>query len=265
MCSPDHFEVVEEKNPHMAGQSGRVDRALAAAQWGKLRALFGRLGLRIELVDPVAGCEDMVFAANQAFSGPGKVCLLSRMRHESRQREVPAFRRWFADHGYRLVESPCLFEGGGDALWHPRGDCILFGHGFRSEPAAAEVLAGTFGVEVEVLQLIDDRFYHLDTCLCPLDEETALAYLPAFADPSGVRRRFGTVLEVEAEEAFLACNAAAFFGREVVIDRRATRTIDRLSDRYRTQAVDTGEFVRSGGSVYCLKHDLFNDPAETAP
>ena len=262
MCPPDHFDVVDEKNPHMAGHAGHVDRALARAQWGKLRALLSGLGLRVELVEALPDCEDMVFAANQAFSGPGRICVLSHMRHASRQLEVPAFRRWFKDHGYRLIESPCLFEGGGDALWHPRGDCILFGHGFRSEPAAAEVLADAFGVEIEVLRLVNDRFYHLDTCLCPLDEQTALAYLPAFEDPSRVRKRFETVLEVDEEEAFVACNAAAYGGADVVIDRRAARTIDRLKDRYGVQVVDTGEFVKSGGSVYCLKHNLFDNRAD---
>ena len=51
----------------------------------------------------------------------------------------------------------------------------------------------------------------------------------------------------------LACNAAAFFGTDIVIDRRATKTIAQLHDLgYRVHPVDTGEFLKSGGSVYCL-------------
>lgn len=269
LCPPDHFDVVDVKNPLMEGRAGTVDRALARRQWEALRGAFGEAGMEVETVEPVAGCEDMVFCANPTLTGldaGGRpLCLLSRMVHESRRREVPAYARWFAARGWRVVDpvpEGCRFEGGGDALWHPGRRVLFAGSGPRSDEAAHAPVARAFGAEVVSLRLADPRFYHLDTCLCPLDAETALVFPGALAPESldAVRRRFGRVHEVDEEEALgaLACNAAAFPGGAVVIDRRAPRTILWLERRgFRVLAVDTGEFLKSGGSVFCMKQLLY--------
>ena len=251
MVPPDHYDVVDVKNPHM--KAGTViDRGKAREQWDELKRTFLSIGLIVEEVPPTPGCEDMVFARNQCFFGPPVGAVMANMRHESRQREVPAFEEWLRAHGFDVVHAALKFEGGGDAIWHPDGSCIWMGHGFRSEPGA---LAGRFAKEIIELELVDERFYHLDTCFCPLDTSTVLIHPPAFADTSRVREHFQRVLEVDPDEAAtaLACNASAFFGTDVVIDCRATKTIAQLHDLgYRVHPVDTGEFLKSGGSVYCL-------------
>jgi len=154
------------------------------------------------------------------------------------------------------------FEGGGDAIWHPGRNRIWMGHGFRSEPGALE---GLFSAEIIELALVDERFYHLDTCFCALDCDTVLIHPPAFLDQAPILAGFARVVRVDPNEAFaaLACNAAAFFGTDVVIDRRAQKTIAQLRRLgYRVHEVDTGEFLKSGGSVYCLKHALFDEGAD---
>jgi N-dimethylarginine dimethylaminohydrolase len=269
LCPPDHFDVIDVKNPFMEGRAGTVDRALARAQWEALREAFRRAGAAVETVEPVPGCEDMVFCANPTLTGldaGGRpLCLLSRMTHASRRREVPAFARWFGARGWR-VEDPlpggCRFEGGGDALWHPGRRLLWAGAGPRSDEAAHEAVGRAFGAEVVPLRLVDPRFYHLDTCLCALDAETALVFPGAFDAPSrdAIRLRFAHVLEVEEGEALgaLACNAAAFPGGTVVLDRRAERTARDLGRRgFRVIEVDTGEFLKSGGSVFCMKQWLW--------
>ena len=97
--------------------------------------------------------------------------------------------------------------------------------------------------------------------MCVVDEGTALVHLAAFSAESRARLResFPRLLEVDGEEAVgaLACNAAAFFGTHVVIDRRARKTAERLDALgYEVKTVDTGEFLKSGGSVFCLKQTL---------
>jgi len=261
LCPPDHFDVVDVKNPHMAAHAGSVDRALARAQWEELARAFTECGLAVERIDAQPGLEDMVFAANQTFTGLDasgrRTCLLSQMRHPSRQREVPFFREWFRSRAWRVAESSLMFEGSGDAVWQPGVRRIWMGYGFRSERSAREGLARTFGAEVLSLRLVDERYYHLDTCLCPVDARTAMVAMEAFDDEGRalLRRHFERL--VETEEPF-ACNGVPVRGGIVILDRRATAAARRLGALgFDVRPVDTGEFLKSGGSVFCLKQWLW--------
>lgn len=269
MCPPDHFDVVDVKNPFMEGQVGRVRRDAARREWEDLKAVFERIGLDVGVVPATPGCEDMVFCANPSFPGLDaagqRVAVLSHMRHPSRRREVPAFDAWYRAQGYRvedLVPKDTVFEGCGDALWHPGRALVWGGHGDRTSPAAYPALARRFDAPVLALELSVPPFYHLDTCLCLVDERTALAHLPAL-QPEGVallRHVVERVVEVDADEASrcMACNAAAFLGRHVVIQRGAVRTAAALRRLgYEVHEVETAEFMKSGGSVFCLKMQVF--------
>jgi len=256
LCPPDHYDVVDVKNPFMEGQAGRVDAARAHAQWDALRDTLEEIGLEVDVLEPVAGCEDMVFTANASFPAPGR-CVLAQMRFDSRQPEVGAHAEWFQEHGYETIACPHRFEGGGDAIWHPGGGRLWVGAGPRTGREAHRFLAGVFKVPLHTLPLATPDFYHLDTCFCPLDEETVLLYPPALR-PEGlalVREHFPRVIEVAEEDARrrLACNALAW--RDHVVLQRGSARLERLLDElgYAVHPVETGEFLRSGGSVYCLK------------
>jgi N-dimethylarginine dimethylaminohydrolase len=135
MCPPEYFQVVDVKNPHMEGNVGKTDHGLARKQWDAVRAAFEQAGAKVDLIPPTPDCEDMVFCANQTLVGLDadghKVCMLSRMKHASRQREVQAFGVWFHGAGYRIEMLPedVGFEGSGDALWHPGRGLIWGGYG----------------------------------------------------------------------------------------------------------------------------------------
>lgn len=268
MCPPAHFDVIDVKNPHMEGQVGRVDRTAADEQWHALRAAFERCGVEVSEIAPTPGCEDMVFCANQTLVGIGRggerICLLSNMRYASRQREVPAFEKWFAAEGYRVTPGPAGvgLEGSGDAIWHPGRGLIWGGHGYRTEPAAYPHVAETFGVPVLRLKLLSNKFYHLDTCFCAVDERTVLID-PRCFEPRGlelIRAVFERVVEVPPDEAEhgMACNATALLGRHVVIQRGNPRTVAALRGLgFEVHEVETGEFLKSGGSVFCMKMYVF--------
>jgi len=268
MCPPAHFDVVDVKNPHMEGQIGRVDRGAAGRQWEAVRAAFERSGAKVDEIDPLAGCEDMVFCANQTFvglDGAGqRVCLTSRMKHESRRREVPAFARWFERAGYRVEELKQRggFEGSGDAIWHPGRGLIWGGWGHRSDADVYGAVSALFDVPVLRLKLLSDRFYHLDTCFCPLSEQAVLVN-PKSLEPRGmemIRAVFHTVIECPADEAEvgMACNATTIGGKHVVIQRGNARTVALLHQYgFTVHEVDTSEFLKSGGSVFCMKMYVF--------
>ncbi|RKY17869.1 MAG: amidinotransferase [Planctomycetota bacterium] len=268
LCAPDEFDIVDVKNPHMAEHVGSVDRELATEQWDALKRAFTDAGLRVEVIPPLPGCEDMVFTANQTLTGVAAdgrpTTLIGRMRHASRQREVAAFVDWFAGRGWHVVDmlpEGGAFEGAGDVVWHPGRQLAWAGHGFRSDVGSHGVVSAVFGVPVISLALRDERFYHLDTCLCPLDERRALAVRDAFDDDGWALLGVGfeELIECDPGEAefALACNAAVVPGT-AVIDRRAAQTAAALRRHVANViSVDTGEFLKSGGSVFCLKQWLY--------
>ncbi len=269
MASPEFYEVRDVKNEFMRANVGTVDRAKATAQWEALRRTFEICGVKTEIVPSLPGCEDMVFTANPSFNGRSlngeHICVPSRMAFASRRPEAAAHRDWFADHGYAikdLPESIERFEGGGDALWHPGRALIWAGAGPRTDRRAHDALATLFDVPVISLELIDPRFYHLDTCFCALSEQSVLIYPNAFTEEGlgVIRESFSDVIKVDENEAtqYLACNAAAFHGSVVIIQAGAARTVRELEHRgFTVREVDTSEFLKSGGSVFCMKAALY--------
>ena len=182
MCRPEHFAVAYAINPWMRPGIA-VDVELAVAQWEVLRRTYLDLGHRVDLIDPVPGLPDMVYAANGATVVDG-VVYGARFRYAQRAPEAAAYRGWFRASGFGEVVVPeFVNEGEGDLL--VAGPAILAGSGFRTDPCAHAEAARVLRREVVPLQLVDPRFYHLDTALAVLDE-TTVAWLPeAFApDPA---------------------------------------------------------------------------------
>ncbi|MDQ6826811.1 MAG: arginine deiminase family protein [Candidatus Eremiobacteraeota bacterium] len=266
VCRPTFFDVIDRKNLFM-DPGNKIDRTRALQQWTAAVEAFRKSGLFVSEVAPLQGCEDMVFTANPALTGldrQGKRrAVASRMRHASRKLEVAPQIERLRSLGYEVVDLPedVTFEGGGDAVWHLSGKTLFLGIGSRSDVAAAANLERTYSVEVVPLRLSTERFYHLDTALCVLDEDTAIAYPGALDNISyaEITRRFSTIIEVqEAEANRMACNAARAGDNVVVIHCDATATIAALRDHgYDVAAIDTSELMKSGGSVSCMKQYLF--------
>jgi N-dimethylarginine dimethylaminohydrolase len=149
-------------------------------------------------------------------------------------------------------------EGSGDAIWHPGRRLIWGGFGYRSEARAYEYVSEIFEATVLRLALRSEHFYHLDTCFCAVSESTVLLHSASLAPESAalVRAVFRDVIEVTDDEALrgMACNACALFGGSVVIQRGNPRTVAALRERgFEVVEVETGEFLKSGGSVFCMK------------
>ncbi|HEV7180310.1 MAG TPA: arginine deiminase-related protein [Candidatus Baltobacteraceae bacterium] len=266
VCNPAFFDVIDRKNPFMDPEK-RIDRARALAQWQDVVGAFAASGLTVHEIEPLPQCEDMVFTANPAFTGftsDGRLrAVAGRMRYPSRELEVVPQLEALRSLNYDIVTPPqgVQFEGGGDAVWHLGGKMLFLGIGPRSDAGAISLLEHAFGVEVVPLRLQIDRFYHLDTALSVLDKDVAVVYSRAFDADSyaELKRRFRHLVEVADDEANrMACNAARAGGNVVVIDASARATITNLRALgYDALPVDTSEFIKSGGSVYCMKQYLF--------
>ena len=265
LCPPAYFDVVDQKNPYMAGKSP-VDREKAQRQWQALRTALEQAGCQVETIAPVSGLEDMVFAANQVFvgfrEGIGKFIVPSRMLHDSRQREVPFYVDWYRQRGFKVIEVDLgadRLEGNGDLLWHPDWSRIYAGYGFRSTKAGVEKFADAMsklGIQVVPLQLVDRYCYHLDTCFCPLNNDAVLIYPGAYAPESlaALRGFWKRVHELTADEAH------KFMGNGIVANGRylipyITPHLEAIlaQEGLTPVIIDTSEFEKSGGSLFCMK------------
>lgn len=266
LTSPDHFQVEYTINPHMEGNVGSVDEGIAMKQWRALRDTYERLGLQVDVVPGVEGLPDMVFCANQTlpFRTPGGElgAVMSRMHAPQRKPEVEHYARYFDSIGYEVrtldPDLPGDFEGMGDAIWHPGRYLLWGGHGFRTDREVYQRLSAALGFPIIALRLDDPEFYHLDTCFCPLSEEAVLIYPGAFDDDglALIRNGFQTVIEAPEDEArgLFACNAHSPDGKHVIVQRGCGTTCESLEAvGFVPVEVDTDEFLKSGGSVFCMK------------
>jgi N-dimethylarginine dimethylaminohydrolase len=270
MARPDNFTVEAAINPWMKTKSGRlnkVDNRRALTQWDAIRASYESIGITVEVIEAGEKLPDFCFCANQSFpfhDNHGRpTVILSRMKNASRAPEVPYYERWYSQRGWRVHELPqgvASFEGMGDAIWHPFKRIIFGGIGPRTAEEAWPEVSRLSGLQVIPLRLSDPRFYHLDTCLACLDASTALWIPAAFDEASRERLKaaFTTLLEVPAGDAAnFACNAHCPDGRHVMIQKGSRATATALGMRkFEVIELDTGEFLKSGGSVFCLKLEL---------
>ena len=257
MCRPDFFGVEYEINPWMH-VSVAVVRGLARTQWDALYQTYRRLGVDVELAQPHPGLPDMVFTANAGVVWNG-AAVMSSFRHHERQGEQPFWRGELERLGFSVHSLPAgmSFEGAGDALFV--GDRLFCGYGYRTDRDAHAEVGRLLGVDVVSLQLADPRFYHLDTCFCPLNDRTVL-FAPDALHPMSaklVRQLVPHVIEVPIEVAAgFACNAMTV-GDSVVSSLAATRLERPLADAgFATIELPMSEFMKSGGGVRCLSLPL---------
>jgi lysine-ketoglutarate reductase/saccharopine dehydrogenase-like protein (TIGR00300 family) len=257
MCAPDHYDVDYVINPWMEGNIHKSSRDRAVEQWHKLHHVLKDHAI-VDLVNPEKGWPDMVFTANAGLV-LGKNVVLSRFLHKERQGEEPHFKQWFEQQGYTVYELPkeLPFEGAGDALLDREGRWLWAGYGFRSELDSHPYLAKWLDIEVVSLRLTDERFYHLDTCFCPLTGGYLLYYPPAFDAYSNrlIEMRVAPEKRIALEEADavnFACNAVNV-DQVVVMNKASDRLKQQLAEAgFRVVETPLTEFLKAGGAAKCL-------------
>ncbi len=267
MADPSFFEVAYAINPHM--RVGAADPDRARAQWSDLRSIFEGLGLPVWVLPPKEGLPDLVFTANQTFPAPpvgGRPrVVLGHMAHAERRPEVSWVAEALRTHGVDILTLPdpeARFEGTGDGAWWPGRRLVVGGWGFRTDRGTWDHLAALLEVPVLRLRLVDPRLYHLDTAFQLLDGHTALYVEEAFDEASLalLRATVPRLLRVPLAEAVggLACNGYSPDGRHYVVQEGNPRTAALVRGAgLEVIEVDTREFLASGGSVYCLKLQVY--------
>jgi len=255
MVSPEHFCVRYTINPWMASGIA-VDRDLARKQWDDLYLAIAKHA-DVAVLPGNAELPDMCFSANAGLIC-GKTFVPSNFRNAERKPEAALFAEWMQREGFfvRGLASDTPFEGAGDALFDREGR-LWMGYGQRTDQGAAAALSGLLDVEVIPLSLRDPRFYHLDTCFCPLKSGPVVFYPDAFTPQSlDALGRFiprHWQIPVTCDDAMdFACNMIDL-GRTVITHRASSNLRDALRRAGReVVAVDLGEFLKAGGGAKCL-------------
>jgi len=190
--------------------------------------------------------------------------VLARFRHPERQVEeavnLAAF-QGFKARGLltEVIELPfgVYQEGAGDFIWDATRQLFWAGYGQRSDLAGTAAVAAQFGKPVIQLELATDRFYHLDTCFCPLPGGEILFYPPAFtpAALSALRRAVAAdqLIEASDEDAARFCVNAVCLDRTIIMAQATDRLRGVLSERgYGLSEVNLEPFILSGGGAYCM-------------
>lgn len=257
MCPPDYFAVDYVINPWMAGHESSLDLELAKQQWQKLRDIISEKA-DVVVMEPQPDLPDMVFTANAGVVYGDKAIASHFMPHERRPEE-PHFKKWFSENGFELLDldEKIGFEGAGDCLLDRGGSWLWTGHGFRTEVEAHDAIQNFFGVDLVSIKLTDSRFYHIDTCFCPLTGGFLMYHPPAFDFESRIaiesRIPADRRVIVDTQDAGnFACNAVNV-GDTVIVNKASDHLQAQLAEKgFKVVEVPLSEFLKAGGSAKCL-------------
>jgi N-dimethylarginine dimethylaminohydrolase len=257
MCPPDYFAVDYVINPWMAGHESSLDLSLAQQQWQELRDVISEKA-DVVVMDPQPDLPDMVFTAN-AGAVYGNKAVASHFMPNERRPEEPHFKKWFRENGFELLDldEKIGFEGAGDCLLDRGGKWLWTGYGFRTELEAHEDIRKFFDIELVSIRLTDSRFYHIDTCFCPLTGGYLMYHPPAFDFDSRIAIESRVPAEkrivVDTQDAGnFACNAVNV-GDTVIVNKASDFLQEQLRAKgFKVREVALSEFLKAGGSAKCL-------------
>jgi N-dimethylarginine dimethylaminohydrolase len=258
LTKPSQFKITYAINPWM-NPKNKVDKAVAQKEWDAVHDAYVKLGAEVEVFEPLKGWPDSVFVGDSIFLY-GKQAFASRFRYPERSGEVGPILERFESKDYDIIHMPegLFFEGNGEMMaW---GDKIIAGYGVRSDKKALDFIESTLGVEVIKIRVMPPHF-HVDTCVCPLDENT-IAYVPLGMDEDSVAILKGldaNLIEIDnAEALLLACNSMAL-GKQVILSTvKAPLFSEALAKAgFEPMPLDLTEFAKSGGGAKCLTLEAY--------
>lgn len=277
MVTPEFFDVVDVKNPYMKDQIGKVKSDLAHQQWENLYSAFENwkkkdIIFKLESIDGGSQLEDMVFCANPFImwkdESGNPFVLLSNMQFENRQSEVDIFEEYFNQQSIPTIRiSPNIkIEGNGDLIPHHGKRTLWMGYGYRTDIDVANLLTEILNAHIIPLKLVSEHFYHLDTCFCIIDEDHVAICKEAFDEESyqKIKAVFSFVYQISLQEAKnnFALNSlvmTSLSGEKFAILPLGCDELKKILVELNVQIleVDTSEFIKSGGSIYCMKSFLY--------
>ena len=202
-----------------------------------------------DMLDHVHG----VLTANSGIINDKEV-LIANFKYEERRGEEELYSNWFSENGYSVgrIPSEYKFEGRGDAFVY--GKYLIGSYGIRSDKEALLYIAEKFDLEPVIVELAQEKFYHLDTCFQQFPTGDAIYYPDAFKDSSlsAFESLFNLIPVSEHDANQLACNAVVINNTVIFPSENieAIKTVEGLG--LNAAVADVSEFLKSGGACQCL-------------
>ena len=159
-------------------------------------------------------------------------------------------------NGYDVARIPSeyKFEGRGDAFVY--GEYLIGSYGVRSDKEALIYIAEQFELKPKIVKLVDEKFYHLDTCFqkLPTNNNDAIFYPEAFEDSSlsEFSDLFNLIPVGENDANKLACNSFVI-NESVIFPSDDIDIIETVADLgCNIEISNVSEFLKSGGACQCL-------------
>ena len=260
LCPPTFYDIRYEINPWM-NTDNPIDKAKAHEQYETLKYAYDALNVTYHELSPNNHFPDQIFTTDTGHI-ENNMFIKAQFKYKERRGEVAAVETFLNDIGeYRMIDLPEeIFFEGGDLIKFD--DMYFFGWGKRSSKEALPILQKHLDAEVVGIELIDDWYYHLDTCFAPINKNVALANLNAFSEESAreIKKYFGQIIQTsEADNKMFACNMVTIDGKAILTQGIS----DELKDQLRPHVdlistVAMSEYIKGGGSVHCASLEIFD-------
>ena len=224
-----------------------------------LKEIYESIGFKVVIVPGKKDLPDLVFMANQLITTKENV-IFSKMNYEQRVPEVEYLKEHFSFDNF--IQADMTFESMGDCLEDYDGKRFFCGYGFRTKKEVYDQIQSYLSGEKIYLELINHNYYHLDTCLSIVNKEIAFYVKSAFSEDGikALNNCFSKLVAVDEDEAmrFLACNAHCPDGKNIIVEKNALRMQESAKSLgLVVHTADTSEFLKSGGSIFCLKNQCW--------
>ncbi|HED08086.1 MAG TPA: hypothetical protein ENI57_08225 [Ignavibacteria bacterium] len=260
MCPPKYYNIEYVINPWMKTGT-EIDRDAAYSNYNLLKESYELSGMEVLEIEPVEGSPDMIYTANLGYT-EGNVFIKANFKAPERRKESEVAVNYFESLNYKIHTLPenILFEGEGDII--RSGTKYFIGYGERSSINAKEHLEKILNKELHALELNNPYFYHLDTCLGLLNDETAMINTAAFTKEGLelIESQFKNIIIAdEKDNNLLACNLVVN-KNDVFIGKGISEKLKRELESYgfKITEIDMTEFLKGGGSVKCLTQEIFD-------
>jgi len=258
LCPPTFYDIRYEINPWM-DVDDKIDKAKALEEYNTLTYAYDQLGIAYDELGCVEELPDQVFTTDLGHA-ENNIFIKANFKYPERQQEAGIAEDYFRTKGFEIKTMPddVYFEGG-DLL--KIQDTYIFGYGKRSSKEAATHLSEMLGKKILSIELPDEYFYHLDTCVAPLNAETALVNEQALTEEglTAIRKQFKTIISTtQSDNKNFACNLVTLENDLIMTQGISNELKDTLTQKgFRIITVPMSQYLKGGGSVHCVSMEIF--------